>query len=132
MEEQRIEEISLNEHIRKRPAMYIGGLNIAGFNYMLEKFFEELLKDCYKDPIFEIEFYPYNRFELKVINIDTTKFFSRIDQLNSQSSLGLAVFITLNSNISISTDHPTSIILYGKNGNNKIIIPASVPEKSNV
>jgi DNA gyrase subunit B len=131
MGEQGIEEISMSEHIRKRPAMYIGGLNIAGFNYMLETFFEELLKDCYKDPIFEIEIYPFNRFELKLININPTKLFSRIKHLNSKDSLGLAVLITLNSNISISTAESTSLILHGKNGNNKIVVPASVPEKIN-
>ncbi|MGG9960756.1 hypothetical protein [Ferruginibacter sp. SUN106] len=132
IKEQGIEEISLSEHIRKRPAMFIGGLNIAGFNYMLETFFEELLKDCNKGPVFEIDFYPLSRFKLKVINVDTTKLFFRIEHLNSKGSLGLAVFVTLNSNISISTDLSTSLILQGKNGNNKITIPASVPDKSNI
>ncbi len=132
MIEEGIEEIKMSEHIRKRPGMYVGPLNVAGFNHMLELFFEELLKDCYKDPIFEIEFLPLNRFELKVINIDTAKLFFRIEHLNSKDSLGLAVFITLNSNISISTDLPISVILHGKNGNNKITKPATVPEKSNI
>lgn len=99
--------------------MYIGDLRLTGFKQMLEYLFEEILKDCLENPIFEIVFFQDTKITIKIFNADTKKFLFRIDELQATddriSSLGLGVFITLSSDISIAVhDLPTSVILFGQ------------------
>lgn len=117
--------------------MYIGDLRLTGFKQMLEYLFEEILKDCLENPIFEIVFFQDTKITIKIFNADTKKFLFRIDELQATddriSSLGLGVFITLSSDISIAVhDLPTSVILFGQKGDFKIATTTSSEEEKSI
>jgi DNA gyrase/topoisomerase IV subunit B len=134
MQNQETKIYKWKEHIRKRPGMYIGDLRLTGFKQMLEYLFEEILKDCFENPIFEIAFFQDNKITIKIINADTKKFLLRLDELQTTddriSGLGLGVFITLSSDISIEIhDLPTLVVLFGQKGDFEIAATTSSEEQ---
>lgn len=123
--------------IRKRPGMFLGELRLPGFKQMLEYLFEEILRDCFENPIFEIDFYPENRFTVRVSKINTKQFLLRLDNLqptdDSITSLGLGTIIVLSADISIAVnDLPTLIVLYGQKGNFETVTSTSQEKENNV
>lgn len=126
MEHQEPQEFTWREHIRKRPAMYMGLTNVSGFTQVLEYFFEELLNDSLSNPVFEIELISITRLNIKLTNIDAKKFLLRFNELYSknkiQGALGLAILLALSSTILITiNDSPAAILLQGKKDTNEII-----------
>lgn len=125
------------ENIRKRPAMYIGDLRLTGFKQMLEYLLEEILDSCLENPIFEIVFFRENRITIQITNADNQKILLRFGDLQTTddqiSSLGLGVFITLSSDISIAVNEPpTLIVLHGQKGDFEIVVKTSEEEEKNI
>ena len=125
------------DHIRKRPAMYIGDLRLTGFKQMLEYLFEEILDGSLESPIFEINFFRDNRITIKITNVDTKKILLRLEDLKTKddriSSLGLGVFITLSSDISIAINRPpTLVVLHGQKGDFETAATTSQEEEENI
>jgi DNA gyrase/topoisomerase IV subunit B len=137
MEHQESQQLAWREHIRKRPAMYMGLKNVSGFTQVLEYFFEELLNDTFTNPTFEIEFISTTRLNIKLTNINTTKFILRFNELHLenkiQGGLGLAVLLALNSTILITiNDSPTATLLQGKKDTNEIISSIETTEEKSI
>lgn len=125
------------DSIRKRPGMYIGELRLPGFKQMFEYLFEEILEDCFVNPVFEISFFQENKITIKIINTDTKKFLLRIDQIQTSydqiSSFGLGVFIALSADITIAiNDLPSLVVLYGKKGDFETVASTSKDKERSI
>lgn len=121
MKEEVIPTYNWKEHIRKRPAMYLGNTLFDGFLQMLEYLFEEILEDAFENPVFEITFLPENRFTIQITNTDTKKILLRLKKLQKIEDqlfhLGLAVFITINDAVTITVNDLPSIVIFLKQDN---------------
>ncbi|CAM4172440.1 MULTISPECIES: hypothetical protein [Flavobacterium] len=121
MEEQTIRPYKWRDHIRSRPAMYIGQLNFYGYKQIVEYLFEEILEDALENPVFEITFLPENSFTIQITNTDTKKMLIRLKKLQKTddqlSNLGLALFIVLNANATITVHDLPSIVIFHKQDN---------------
>jgi len=125
------------EHIRKRPGMYIGDLEITGYKQILEYLLTALAEDSFAKPVFEVEFYAENKATLKIIGVDADKFFKRIVELDTEnkriSHLGIVVLIALSADIIMTIKMlPTIIILRGKNGNFDYTVSTSLEKENNI
>lgn len=121
MEEQTIRPHKWREHIRNRPAMYIGQLNFYGYKQIVAYLFEEILEDALENPVFEITFLPENSFTIQITNTDTKKILTRMTNLQEiedhLSNLGLALFLVLNANVTITVHDLPSIVIFHKQDN---------------
>jgi DNA gyrase/topoisomerase IV subunit B len=137
MENQEPRQLTWREHIRKRPAMYMGLMNVSGFTQILEYFFEDLLNGSYPNPTFEIEFISTTRLNIKITNIDAKKFLLRFNELHSenkiQGGLGLAILLALCSTFLITiNDSPTATLLQGRKDTNEIISSIEATEEKSI
>lgn len=107
------EKLTSIEHIRKRPAMYIGDLSSRGLKTMLGYFFDDILKNCdYKIEI-NIDFKTNNQIVLSIKNIDTHLFIETIEKLNVENKLvssGLPLLIALSEKVSLKITNNSSLI----------------------
>ncbi|MBK9635868.1 MAG: hypothetical protein IPO64_15630 [Bacteroidetes bacterium] len=103
------------DHIRKRPGMYLGELGLTGFKNMLRYLLEEILNDCFENPVLEISFLQNNEITLKIININTQKFLQRLADLKNTNiewyNLGLGVLIALSYNFKIGINDLQSYVV---------------------
>lgn len=122
-------ELDYLGQIRLRPAMFTGFRNVIGLTNTLEYLFEELLTDGTMGPCFEIELFDEYRLKIVLFNINLEKFHSKLltVHLNTKTSgprefsLGLAIMMALNSNITIIiNDSKNTTTLSGKYGVNEI------------
>lgn len=115
------QKLTLIEHIRKRPAMYIGNLSIRGLKSMLGYFFDDILKanSCKID--INIEFKNSNQIALSIESIDTNVFIETIERLDEENklvTLGLPVIIALSEQLNLKIISNSSLlILTSKKGN---------------
>ena len=131
------QQIPWREHIRMRPAMYMGLTNVSGFTQVLGYFFEELLNDSISNPTFEIEFISTSRLNIKITNVDTKRFLLRFNELHSvnkiQGALGLVILLALSSTILITINNsPTATILQGKKDTDEIISSTKATEEKSI
>lgn len=131
------ETISPQEHIRKRPGMYIGDIRLKGVQQMLEYLFEDQLKLALSDPILEVDFLPDNVLCIITRNINTHKYYSYLEGLcvnnNTANWLGSAVLVALSDEIRIEINSSTSVItLSGQKGRLKVETSTSLGADDNV
>jgi DNA gyrase subunit B len=124
-------------HIRKRPAMYIGNLRLNGFTQLLENLFQDILKNCAGNQTFDIEFYPQNRLIIKITGIDTQQFILELEKLKKTDetiiNIGLAVLISLSSDIAIAVNYLSDLILLnGQKGDFEITTSISHTHKDSI
>lgn len=105
--------------IIQRPSMFIGDTERTGLGEMLLFFLEEItaLKTAEVFLVFEI--FPNNKFSLRIKGIDNARFIKKLEALrnedNLKDSVGLAVFLSLNTRISVRVnDYTSSFVLKGK------------------
>lgn len=137
MENKSKQSVVLNDQIRNRPGMYIGDFGLTGFKNMLRNLFEEILNDCFENPIFEIIFFQNNKITIKIVNIDNEKFILRLEEFKKPNigffNLGLGVLIALSSDISIGFNGLKSfVVLTGKKGEFKIVTTVLNENQSDV
>ncbi len=110
------------QHIRMRPAMYIGSLRTGGFKQILEYLFEKLLEYKSEAPVFEIGFYPANRVTVRILQTDTKQLSLVIPELDKTDipnyQLALWTLISLSSDLFLTIHNVSAtIVLSAKQGN---------------
>lgn len=111
--------IKLAEHIRKRPAMYIGDLALQGFKNMLGYFFDEINSSAGQIPI-TVEFKKDNVVCIEVSQIDTQTIIELLQEIDKEvpvKLLALPVIAALAEQIHITVQNPPSlVVLWGNKG----------------
>lgn len=113
-------EITPIEHIRKRPAMYIGEPSIYGFHTILSYLFGDLEKIIKLKTEIKIKLKKENRIKIEIHDIETSVFVETINNLkkfNENFSLGLSVLVGLSEELKIKIDeNQNTTILNSKKG----------------
>lgn len=118
--EENVQEFIWAQHIRKRPAMYIGNLNQTGFNQLLEYFLVDLLSCGPQNIIIEVQFLPDNSFAIEVKNINTRYLLDILENIEVKytEAFGIRVLLALSTETYIKIiKHPTVVIYWGGKGN---------------
>lgn len=115
------QKLTIIDHIRKRPGMYVGDLSIGGLKSMLGYFFDDILKINTNQTEINIDFETNDFIALKVCNIKTSLFIKTLENLKTDNnfvSVGLPVIIALSEQTEIKISNNGSIFsLSSKNGN---------------
>ncbi len=93
------------QHIRMRPAMYIGNVRQEGLTEMLQYLFEELLRYAGSDPVFDLGIYPDNHIVLEVKNISSASlasYLSSLDKVFENYQVGTRAIISLSETARIT------------------------------
>jgi DNA gyrase/topoisomerase IV subunit B len=126
------EALTIIDHIKMRPAMYIGDLSIRGLKTMFRHFFDDILNNNRGNIEISIELKTDNLINLKVNNIDTDIFLKTIDSLNAEKkfvSFGLPVIIALSEQIELTIAKKSLLLsLNAQNGVYKHAVSTSESE----
>jgi DNA gyrase/topoisomerase IV subunit B len=125
------------DHIRLRPAMYIGSLDFTGFRRMLEYLFESILEDFEGSPTFKIYFYSENKIRINISGLDAVAFHSKLNKVIKSGDrlfdLGLGVLIALSSDLLILINNfPALSIVHGEKENIQIEKKKSKEDNDNI
>jgi DNA gyrase subunit B len=115
------QKLKIIEHIRKRPAMYVGSMNFHGVKTMLGYFIEDILDVSNSKIDINIEIKSNNSIAVIIENIDATLLLESVNYLteeNNYKSLALPVIIALSKKVNLKiTNNSTFISLTSSNGN---------------
>jgi len=93
------------EHVRKRPAMYVGSIHLNGVIQMLDYLLEDLLKSAAKGSLLETDLHPQNRICMKGTGIPSEKLRELFTKTESgtydNNELGMPVLLCLSSELTV-------------------------------